>query len=75
MRARGKCQAAASAVSHEGIRGFWLNELVQRTGILASGQTPAEARNQTDFVKDRVALEVQFGKGAAFPLFRWCSSA
>lgn len=43
----------------------------QRREITASGQEPLYTYNQTDFVKDRVAIEVQFGKYAfvAFDLF------
>ena len=43
----------------------------QRQEIEAAGQIPIFSYNQTDFVKDRVALEVQFGKYAfvAYDLF------
>ena len=43
----------------------------QKAAILAAGSTPIMSYNQTDFVKDRVALEVQFGKYAfvAYDLF------
>ena len=43
----------------------------QKQDIIDSGQTPIFSFNQTDFVKDRVAVEVQFGKYAfvAFDLF------
>jgi Restriction endonuclease BglII len=43
----------------------------QKDAILAAGQTPIMSYNQTDFVKDRVAIEVQFGKYAfvAYDLF------
>jgi hypothetical protein len=43
----------------------------QKREILAAGQTPIFSYNQTDFVKDRVALEVQFGKYSfvAYDLF------
>jgi len=34
----------------------------QRKAISDSGVTPIKSYNQTDFVKDRVAVEVQFGK-------------
>ncbi len=34
----------------------------QRKEIEAAGETPIFSYNQTDFVKDRVAIEVQFGK-------------
>jgi hypothetical protein len=43
----------------------------QRQEILAEGQTPIASYNQTDFVKDRIAVEVQFGKYSfvAYDLF------
>lgn len=43
----------------------------QKTAIEEAGQTPILSYNQTDFVKDRVAVEVQFGKYSfvAFDLF------
>lgn len=43
----------------------------QKKEIEASGETPIFSYNQTDFVKDRVAIEVQFGKYAfvAYDLF------
>jgi len=43
----------------------------QRSEIEAAGQTPISSFNQTDFVKDRIAVEVQFGKYTfvAFDLF------
>lgn len=43
----------------------------QKAEIIESGGTPIFSFNQTDFVKDRVAVEVQFGKYAfvAFDLF------
>jgi len=43
----------------------------QKKDIEAAGFTPIFSYNQTDFVKDRVALEVQFGKYAfvAYDLF------
>ena len=34
----------------------------QKAEILAAGEIPIYSYNQTDFVKERVALEVQFGK-------------
>jgi len=40
------------------------DEAEQKTVITASGRTPIMSHNQTDFVKDRVAVEVQFGKYA-----------
>lgn len=36
----------------------------QKAAIEAAGQTPIMSYNQTDFVKERVAIEVQFGKYA-----------
>lgn len=43
----------------------------QKIDIESAGETPIFSYNQTDFVKDRVALEVQFGKYAfvAYDLF------
>ncbi|MCL4535823.1 MAG: restriction endonuclease [Bacteroidetes bacterium] len=43
----------------------------QRQEILAAGVEPIFSYNQTDFVKDRIAIEVQFGKYAfvAYDLF------
>ena len=43
----------------------------QKVAIVESGNTPIMSYNQTDFVKDRVAIEVQFGKYAfvAYDLF------
>lgn len=43
----------------------------QKREIEAQGEAPIYSYNQTDFVKDRVALEVQFGKYAfvAYDLF------
>ena len=43
----------------------------QRKEILAAGLAPIQSYNQTDFVKDRVAIEVQFGKYAfvAYDMF------
>ncbi len=43
----------------------------QKVDIEAAGEIPIFSYNQTDFVKDRVALEVQFGKYAfvAYDLF------
>lgn len=47
------------------LRGIYnLSEQEQRKAIKASGHTPIMSYNQTDFVKDRVAVEVQFGKYA-----------
>ncbi len=36
----------------------------QKTAIEEAGQVPIMSYNQTDFVKDRVAVEIQFGKYA-----------
>jgi hypothetical protein len=43
----------------------------QKKEILEAGETPIFSYNQTDFVKDRVAVEVQFGKYSfvAYDLF------
>src|SRR6202000_1942932 len=43
----------------------------QKADIIAAGKTPIASYNQTDFVKDRVAVEVQFGKYSfvAYDLF------
>lgn len=43
----------------------------QKLEIEAAGEKPIFSYNQTDFVKDRVAIEVQFGKYAfvAYDLF------
>jgi hypothetical protein len=43
----------------------------QKKEIEAAGQSPIYSYNQTDFVKERVAIEVQFGKYAfvAYDLF------
>ena len=43
----------------------------QKKIISAAGKTPYRSYNQTDFVKDRVAVEVQFGKyfSVAYDLF------
>ena len=43
----------------------------QKAEIEEAGEEPIYSYNQTDFVKDRVAIEVQFGKYAfvAFDLF------
>ncbi len=43
----------------------------QKKEIEANGETPIFSYNQTDYVKDRVAIEVQFGKYAfvAYDLF------
>ena len=45
------------------MRGIYsLSESEQRLKIEKAGHTPIMSYNQTDFVKDRVAVEVQFGK-------------
>lgn len=43
----------------------------QKVEIQAAGETPIYSYNQTDFVKDRVAIEIQFGKYSfvAYDLF------
>lgn len=43
----------------------------QKQEIEAAGETPIHSYNQTDFVKDRVAIEIQFGKYSfvAYDLF------
>lgn len=43
----------------------------QKREIKSAGETPIFSYNQTDFVKDRVAVEIQFGKYAfvAYDLF------
>lgn len=43
----------------------------QKKEIIAAGEVPIFSYNQTDFVKDRVAVEVQFGKYSfvAYDLF------
>lgn len=43
----------------------------QKAAIVAAGFTPLQSFNQTDFVKDEVAVEVQFGKYSfvAYDLF------
>lgn len=47
------------------LRGIYgLPEPEQKKAIEEAGQIPIMSYNQTDFVKDRVAVEVQFGKYA-----------
>ena len=47
------------------LRGIYgLPEEEQRRAIEEAGHSPIMSYNQTDFVKDRVAVEVQFGKYA-----------
>jgi hypothetical protein len=43
----------------------------QKSAIEAAGESPIYSYNQTDFVKERVAIEIQFGKYSfvAFDLF------
>ena len=45
-------------------RTHYLESKDQKVAIEAAGYTPIQSRNETDFVKDRVAVEVQFGKYA-----------
>jgi len=48
-----------------------LNKEEQKAAIEAAGKNPISSYNQTDFVKNRVAVEVQFGKYSfiAYDLF------
>jgi len=48
-----------------------LSPEVQKESIIAAGNAPIFSYNQTDFVKDRLAVEVQFGKYSfvAYDLF------
>jgi hypothetical protein len=48
-----------------------LSSKEQKREILAAGKLAISSYNQTDFVKDRVAVEVQFGKYSfvAYDLF------
>ena len=47
------------------MRGIYsLDEAEQKKHIEAAGQEPLQSYNQTDFLKDRVAVEVQLGKYA-----------
>src|ERR1700733_13083044 len=43
----------------------------QKKQIIAAGRRPIQSYNQTDFVKERIAVEIQFGKYAfvAYDLF------
>lgn len=52
-------------------RTMHLTAAEQKAEIEASGRTPIKSYNQTDFVKNRVAVEVQLGKYAfvAYDLF------
>ena len=45
-------------------RVYHLDADAQQTAMADAGLTPIRSYNQTDFVKDRVAVEVQFGKYA-----------
>ena len=45
-------------------RTYSLDAEAQQQAIEAAGLTPIRSYNQTDFVKERVAVEVQFGKYA-----------
>lgn len=69
---------------HESVASYWVTgdaKLIrktvnlppdeQRREILAAGAVPTRSYNQTDFVKERVAVEVQFGKyfSVAYDLF------
>ena len=48
-----------------------MSQELQKEEIEQSGATPTYSYNQTDFVKERVAIEVQFGKYSfvAYDLF------
>lgn len=52
-------------------RTMTLSPEAQKESIVAAGQIPIYSYNQTDFVKDRIAVEVQFGKYSfvAYDLF------
>jgi hypothetical protein len=69
---------------HESVTRYWVTpdvQLIRKTVSLppadqkieieAAGKVPIASYNQTDFVKDRIAVEVQFGKYSfvAFGLF------
>ena len=45
-------------------RVYHLDADAQKTAMVEAGLEPIRSYNQTDFVKDRVAVEVQFGKYA-----------
>lgn len=53
------------------VKTMQLDPAVQKQEILAGGKQPIYSYNQTDFVKDRVHIEVQFGKYSfvAYDLF------
>lgn len=48
-----------------------LSEKEQKAQIIAAGRKPIFSYNQTDFVKDRIAVDIQFGKYSfvAYDLF------
>ncbi len=50
---------------------MYLNPEIQKSVIESQGQTAYYSYNQTDFLKERIAIEVQFGKYAfvAYDLF------
>lgn len=50
---------------------YTLSSKEQKEEIMAAGEVPINSLKQTDFVKDRVAIEVQFGKYSyvAYDLF------
>ena len=54
--------------------GLWeeIQSVDQKKEIERAGCSPIYSYNQTDFIKDRVAIEIQFGKYAfiAYDLFR-----
>lgn len=52
-------------------RTLHLDKDQQKTEIIAAGKHPISSYNQTDFVKNRIAVEVQFGKYSfiAYDLF------
>lgn len=77
-------EAFAARSWHESRTSYWVTSDVQlirktlalpideqRQEILDAGKTPILSYNQTDFVKDRIAVEVQFGKYSfvAYDLF------
>lgn len=83
MNAEFKSQLRAKAWAESRV-GYWVTrseKLIRKTlsmsaqdqkrEIEAAGETPIYSYNQTDFVKDRVAVEVQFGKYSfvAYDLF------
>lgn len=52
-------------------RTMHLKDSEQKEHIVSAGKTPIRSYNQTDFVKNRIAVEVQFGKYSfiAYDLF------